>query len=51
MDDETLAKLCETYRGMSADEIEAAIVSSKHAGRITDPKGLAAYVASLCAAS
>lgn len=51
MDQATIDGLCETYRGMSAEDIEKEIAASKHAGRIPDPAALAAYIVALCEGS
>lgn len=51
MDQATIDGLCETYRGMSEEDIEKEIAASKHAGRIPDPAALAAYIVALCEGS
>lgn len=49
MDENTMERLCAAYMGMSADDIEAALMASKHAARVPDPRALAEYIASYCA--
>lgn len=51
MDEEVKAALCETYRGMAVEDIEAAILASKHAARVPDPRKLAEYLLACCDAA
>lgn len=48
MDEAVLKGLCMTYMGMSAEEIAAAITSSKHAAAVPDPAAVAALIFDAC---
>ena len=47
MDEQDLRILLDAIQGKSADEIEALILASANADAVTDPKALAAYLASM----
>jgi hypothetical protein len=50
MDEQVMAALCATYKGLTVDEIAEAIMSSSHADRVQDPQLLAEYVVACCEA-
>ncbi len=48
--DEVFEALCETYRGLTVEDVEAAILASRHAERVPNSRLLAEYIVGCCAA-
>lgn len=50
IDDELMQGLCTTYKGLSVDEVEQALLASVHADVIVDSHLLAEYIVACCEA-
>lgn len=50
MEQETLMALCETYRGLTVEQVAEAIGASRFAPQVADPMLLAQYIVSCCEA-